>query len=259
MKQGQEILAKFPGILIIHQKMRGKNKGRHHHTDHEVFVPLQGEIAVLFDEKELKAGAGKMIYIPPGVEHTFTSTEKAEGERLYFFVEPKVWEKCGGIRSAPKVLPAGQLCKELLFHLLIHPQTKAAKSLCETLVQTFSELLENTVEVELGSLSGKIEDPRIRKVLEKIQDGFHTPLSMETLARDSGLSTRSFNRLFLQETGMTPKEAIAHLRIERAKTLLTGKTSVTDVAYEVGYSSISQFITTFRSITGRLPSEYRGP
>lgn len=38
--------------------------------------------------------------------------------------------------------------------------------------------------------------------------------------------------------------------------LKTSGNSVTDVAYEVGYQSLSQFIATFRKITGRLPSEY---
>jgi AraC-like DNA-binding protein len=56
---------------------------------------------------------------------------------------------------------------------------------------------------------------------------------------------------------MTPKQAITFHRIEKAKELLQKNQSVTDVAYEVGYSSLSQFITTFRSLTGKLPSEFR--
>jgi AraC-like DNA-binding protein len=258
MKQGQEIVARFPGILIIHQKMRGKKKGEHQHDEHEIFIPLQGEIGVEFDDFELKAGAGKMIYIPPGVDHRFSSSKEAEGERLYFFIDTKTWDKLGGSLSAPKVLPASQLCKELLFHLLIHPQTRAAKSLCETLVQTFAEMLENVVDREVQHLSGKVSDPRIKKVLEKIQATYHSSLLMEPLARDSGLSVRSLNRLFLDQTGMTPKQAVTLHRIEEAKSLLAQNRSVTDVAYDVGYRSLSQFITTFRSVTGKLPTEFKG-
>lgn len=257
MKQGQEIIAKFPGILIIHQKIRGKRKGEHQHSEHEIFIPLQGEIGVKFEDKELKAGVGKMIYIPPGVDHTFTSSDNSEGERLYFFVEPKIWNKMGGIESLPQILPASQLSKELLFHLLTHPNTKASKSLCETLVQTFSEMLENVSPTEMSSLAGKVSDLRIKMVLEKIQNSYHSPIPMEQLARESGLSVRSLNRLFLDQTGLTPKQAITLYRVEMAKTLLMQKKSVTDVAYDVGYSSLSQFITTFRSITGKLPSEYK--
>jgi AraC-like DNA-binding protein len=56
---------------------------------------------------------------------------------------------------------------------------------------------------------------------------------------------------------MTPKQVVTFHRIEKAKELLLQKQSVTDVAYEVGYASISQFISTFRSLTGKLPSEFR--
>ncbi len=257
MKQGQEVIAKFPGILIIHQKIRGKRKRRHHHEDHEIFIPLQGEIGVHFEAGELKAGQGKMIYIPAGVEHVFTSTENADGERLYFFIDTKMWDKLGGIASEPKILPVSQLSKELLFHLLIHPKTKAAQSLCETLVQTFSEMLEQIIPTGLDSFSGKISDPRVKKVWIKIQESYQEQISMDRLAKASGLSVRNLNRLFLDESGMTPKQAITFHRIEKAKELLLQNQSVTDVAYEVGYSSLSQFITTFRSLTGKLPSEFR--
>ena len=59
---------------------------------------------------------------------------------------------------------------------------------------------------------------------------------------------------------MTPKQVITLHRMERAKTLLSKRgQTVTDVAFEVGYSSVSQFITAFRKITGQLPSEFVPP
>jgi AraC-like DNA-binding protein len=56
--------------------------------------------------------------------------------------------------------------------------------------------------------------------------------------------------------GMTPKQAVTLCRVREAQRLLKlGRATVTDVAFEVGYASVSQFITTFRRVTGRLPSE----
>jgi AraC-like DNA-binding protein/mannose-6-phosphate isomerase-like protein (cupin superfamily) len=257
MKQGQEIVAKFPGILIIHQKIRGKRKGQHHHEEHEFFLPLQGEIGVEVQGQRLTAGAGKMIYLPPGIEHSFTSAEEAEGDRLFFFVEKKTWEKFGGGTFEARTFPASQLSKELLFHLLIHPETKATKALCETLVQTLSEMLEQPGKTEVAHLTGKVQDERVKKVLAHIQENFQENVSMDELAKSSGLSVRNLNRLFLEETGLTPKQAITLHRMEEAKNLLALKKSVTEVAFDVGYNSVSQFITTFRSVTGKLPTEFR--
>jgi AraC-like DNA-binding protein len=60
----------------------------------------------------------------------------------------------------------------------------------------------------------------------------------------------------LQEMGMTPKQFLIAARIEKAQELLLKPgSSVLNVALEVGYSSMSQFIAAFRSQTGQLPSE----
>jgi transcriptional regulator GlxA family with amidase domain len=91
--------------------------------------------------------------------------------------------------------------------------------------------------------------------LALLEENFHRSFSIEEIARKSGLSTRSFNRLFLTELAVTPKQAMTLYRVERAKQLLRqGKGSVTDIAFEVGYQSVSQFIATFRRHTGQLPS-----
>lgn len=260
MKQGQDITARFPGILIIHQKIRGNAVGQHRHDEHELFLPLQGEIQIQAGESLLKAGPGKMIYLPPDLDHSFQAASSAQGERLILIMEKKIWKGCGGGAFPPSVTTVSQLCKELLFHLLIYPKTKAAKSLTETLIQTASEIIETSGLQSCGEvahLGGRASDARVKNALSIIQKSFSSSLSMDALAKGAGLSTRNLNRLFLEELGMTPKQAITLHRIENAKALLRqGRASVTDTAFEVGYGSVSQFITTFRKITGLLPSEF---
>lgn len=260
VKQGQDASAKFPGIFIIHQKIRGKVVDRHRHDEHEIFLPLQGEIQIQALDQVLKAGPGKMIYLPPGVDHSFQSADSSQGERLIFILDDKAWKANHGGRFLPSVTSTSQLCKELLFHLLIYPKTKAAKSLIETLVQTVSEMLESSALQfcgEVSHLDGRTSDPRMKTALATIEAKFNRPLSMNALAKESGLSLRNLNRLFLEELGMTPKQTVTLHRIDKAKTLLkNGQASVTDVAFEVGYNSVSQFITTFRKVTGQLPSEF---
>lgn len=260
MKQGQDISAEFPGVLIIHQKIKGNSVDDHAHDEHEFFLPLQGEIQIQAGQELLKAGPGKMIYLPPSSTHSFRASSSSEGERLIFMIQPRLWKANEGGSFPPSVISASQLSKELLFHLLIHPKTRAARSLLDTLVQTLSEMLEDSGLQNMGDiahLEGRSQDPRIRKALQAISASFDQSLPMERLARESGMSVRNFNRLFLSELGMTPKQAVTLYRIERAKGLLKGaRRSVTDVAFEVGYQSVSQFITTFRKATGQLPSEY---
>ena len=87
---------------------------------------------------------GKMIYLPPGTEHSFRATKHAQGERIIFILEDKIWKANQGGKFGPTSISSSQLGKEILFHLLIYPKTRAAQSLIETLVQTLSEMLESS-------------------------------------------------------------------------------------------------------------------
>lgn len=258
MKQGSDIAIKFPGILLIHQKIKARLKGNHNHSEHEIFLPLQGEITIKTDEETLSAGPGKMIYVPPGIDHSFSSAGSNEGERLIFIIENKKWKELGGDIHNIKTAPVSQLCKEILFHLLINPKTKATSSLLQTFVITLNDMLEESREVDLKTFAHKSRDPRIAKALAFIEKQFRENSSMNELAMVSGMSSRTLNRLFITELSMTPKEVVTLFRMEEAKRLLKRKSlSVTDVSLEVGYQSLSQFITLFRKFTGVLPSDFK--
>lgn len=258
MKQGQDIAIEFPGAVIIHQKIQHYEVEEHIHEEHELFLPLQGEITVQALGQELKAGPGKMLYLPAGTPHTFQSGKSGQGERLIFILTEKLWKGSEGGTFGPRVVSASQLCQEILFHLLLHPQTKAARSLLQTLVQTISEMLEEAPAghaAGLAHLKSRSQDTRLQKALDQIETRFTENISAETLSRASGMSVRTLNRLFLQELGATPKQILMLRRVEEARRLLAKRGStVTDVAFAVGYNSVSQFITVFRKATGQLPS-----
>src|SRR4051812_30339780 len=126
MRQGQDISAHFPGVLIIHQKITGSRITEHNHAEHEIFLPLQGEIEIAIGQGTLKAGPGRMIYLPAQTPHSFSASRNSSGERLILLVEKAAWNRrqCGAF--SPKVIPISQLLKELAFHLLLHPKTRAA-------------------------------------------------------------------------------------------------------------------------------------
>ncbi len=260
MKRGQDISVQFPGIYIVHQKIPGRKAGTHDHSGHELFIPLQGEIRVCLDSREIVCGPGRMIYLPPQVAHAFESSSAGQGERVIVIIDEKYWKREKAPIFGPAVIATNQLLKELIFYLLLHPKIKKPKSILAVLIQTCAEALEmasSSGELASDHLEGMAQDGRLKKALGQIQDQFMKNLSMAEVARRAGLSVRTMNRLFLEELGLTPKQALTQYRITHATRLLqTGESTVTDVALEVGYSSLSQFITTFRKITGKLPSDF---
>jgi AraC-like DNA-binding protein len=257
MKKGQDVSVTFPGLYLVHHNLPAKEIARHSHSEHLLFVPLQGEIRIETESAVHVLGPGKMLYLPSKTEHSFQSSE-TQGERLVCLFKDSAWKKLSPTRHAPSILLVNQLAKELLFYLLLNPRTKNPSSLITALTHTLSESLDSSLgEVQSAHLAGKSRDPRIQRALEQMESRFGGELSMDQVAKSAGLSVRNFNRLFLAEIGLTPKQAHTLFRVNRARELLSsGKRSVTEVALEVGYSSLSQFISVFRRTTGQLPSEF---
>lgn len=261
MNKTRDIIIKMPGLTLIHQKIQGYVVGRHEHGDHEFFMPLQGEISITANETTIKAGPGRMLYVPPDLDHSFSSIAKGSGERLIWLVDQKSWKKQITTQFQPCVMPINTLAKELLFYLLIHPKSEGQHFFISALIETLGDSLRSTqfhqMNRSLDHISGKIDDPRIIKALSVIDENLNS-LQLSEVAQKSGLSARNFNRLFLKNVGLTPKDYLILQRVEIAKQLLKKtKLTVTDISLEVGYNSLSKFIGTFKKVTGILPSDFR--
>jgi AraC family transcriptional regulator len=99
--------------------------------------------------------------------------------------------------------------------------------------------------------------PTIDKVLQQIDRQLAEKLTLQSLAEMAGVCRTIFAEQFAKRMGCAPHQYIIQRRIERAKELLMeGRMSVTDIAYEVGFSGQSHLSTTFRATTGQSPSQY---
>lgn len=100
--------------------------------------------------------------------------------------------------------------------------------------------------------------PEVRRALELTDGRLADQLSMREVAAEVGLAPRSLARRFEDELGMTWRAALRRLRVLRAIELLASSDApVTEVAWAVGYSSLSAFQAAFRDLTGQTPSSYR--
>ncbi len=98
----------------------------------------------------------------------------------------------------------------------------------------------------------------IRRVRDRIDREYAKPLNVETLARGASMSAGHLSREFRRTYGESPYAYLMTRRIERAMTLLRrGDRSVTDICFEVGFSSLGTFSTRFTELVGVPPSVYR--
>ena len=90
-----------------------------------------------------------------------------------------------------------------------------------------------------------------------IQDHLDEKLTLSELASHVHLSPFHLQRIFKQQTGVSPRAYQASLRAKKARTLLKATASVTDCIYEAGYSSSSRFYESAGPTLGMTPAVWR--
>ncbi|WP_147917441.1 helix-turn-helix transcriptional regulator [Ruania zhangjianzhongii] len=105
----------------------------------------------------------------------------------------------------------------------------------------------------------RLQDLRLlRRVRDRIDREYAQPLNVEALASEVHMSGGHLSRLFRAAYGEPPYSYLMTRRVERAMTLLRREeTSVTDVCFAVGFSSLGTFSTRFSELVGMPPSQYR--
>ena len=100
--------------------------------------------------------------------------------------------------------------------------------------------------------------PGVIHVLALTEARLSHNLRFSDLAREAGQTPRTLARKLANETGMTWGQVLQKMRMIRAIELLAETTDpVTEVAFGVGYQSLSAFNAAFRAFTGQTPTAYR--
>ncbi len=98
----------------------------------------------------------------------------------------------------------------------------------------------------------------VQKALGVIQQRYWDQFSLSELAREVGMSKYRLSHRFREVLGVTIRDCLLQVRLERAKALLAaGHVSMTELAQIVGFGDLSRFDKVFRKHTGSSPSAYR--
>ena len=125
------------------------------------------------------------------------------------------------------------------------------------LLETFADHL-NTIAAEIA-VRRCSQDPRlVKRTKEYIARHLSDRIKLGNIARALNMSPFHFCRTFKQATGRTFVEYLSNIRVDRAKILLRDRGfRVSEIAYEVGFQTLTHFNRTFRKLAGCSPTEYR--
>ncbi len=102
------------------------------------------------------------------------------------------------------------------------------------------------------------EPEAVRNAKTFIHDHLAEPMSLEAVASAVNVSSFHFCKLFKRATGLTFTDFVNRARVEKAKRMLMKPAArITEVAYDVGFQSLSHFNRSFRRIADESPTEFR--
>ena len=108
-------------------------------------------------------------------------------------------------------------------------------------------------------VSQKTAEPlTVTRAKQYIQEHQTEELSLGQVSRAVNTSTFYFCKIFKKSTGIHFTDYLSRVRIEKAKNfLLNLNLRISEIAYEVGFQSLTHFNRVFKRITGQSPTEYR--
>lgn len=115
---------------------------------------------------------------------------------------------------------------------------------------------------ELAEAAERIYTPSEKKqkilpAIEYIAENYNKPVCNDYLVAMTGISTVYFRKLLKEVMGESPGNYINSVKIKKAQTMLRSDySSVTDIAYSLGYNNVYEFSKTFKKYMGISPLNY---
>jgi len=159
-----------------------------------------------------------------------------------------------GLPNHCQTVNVSSLLRELILHVTRHG---ALNRRTPTHARLIGVLLDQLTAVSQVSLQLPLpRDERALRLASLLSADPSDTAVFGTLARHAGASRRTLERIFLRETKMTVGEWRRRMRLLHAVRLLAAGQSVTAVALEAGYSSVSAFVAVFKKTFGTTPGRY---
>jgi len=221
----------------------------HSHPWHQLVYASRGVMTVRTPEGAWVVPIHRGVWVPAGTRHSIQMSGAVSLRTLYLV--PRLGPS---LPDKPRVISISPLLRELILRIVeidsLSLRVPAHAHLVSVLLDHLHVMQSDAVHLPLP------RDARAKRIAAILQKEPSDTRSLVELSKLAGASKRTLERLFKIETGLGFGKWRQQLRLGHALRLLAAGDAVTTVALDVGYDSISAFISAFRLTFGKTPGRY---
>ena len=231
------------------------------HRCHSISYVRKGSFGYQARGRAQELVAGSVLVGFPDTEFVCTHDHVCGDECLSFFLQPELVEVIGGSSNFWQVGVTPPLPELMVFGELAQAAAEGSSDIgLDEIGQIFASRFVEVVSGRARKPANATARDRRRAVETAlwIDAQSNREIELEDAAAQAGVSPFHFLRLFSSVLGVTPHQYLVRSRLRHAARLLADdERAVTDVAYDVGFADLSNFVRTFHRAAGVSPLKFR--
>lgn len=261
--------------FLLHDNYDNEAYPIHWHNAIEIIMPLENHYVVYVCDEKYDIPVNDVLIIPPGDLHKMPAVE---GHRLILQCDNSVLSDVSPVETVMRGLPSPILINKEMSREL-HSLAKKTMLDVYSLNSKKNELVDVKVYTAVINLLTAVREVQIEKnmnmlncddvkmdeysekfnaVMKYIDANYMYDITLDSLANVAGYSKYHFSRIFKQYNSMSYLQYINARRTKAAEHLLLDPNlSITDVAMQSGFKSITTFNRIFKEIKHCTPSDFK--
>jgi AraC-like DNA-binding protein len=231
------------------------------HRCHSISFVRKGSFGYHCRGRSHELVAGSLLIGSPGAEFVCTHDHVCGDECLSFFFAPELVDTIGERAEAWQVGATPPIAELMVFCELAQAAADGRTDIgLDEVGHLIASRLVEVVSGKPSKQAGVTARDRRRAVEAAlwIDANSQAEIELEDVARQAGVSPFHFLRLFSAALGVTPHQYLVRSRLRRAaRHLADDDKAVTDIAYDVGFGDLSNFVRTFHRAAGVSPTKFR--
>lgn len=247
----------------------------HFHNYLEIGYCYHGKGTLIIEDREYRYGDHMYTFIPANIPHTTISDEGNICKWEFLFIDlntfiddafresvltteeiKRIVNKRGTLKSMANHPNTGRVILDLI------RECRHKEPYYQTGIEGYLRVLVTEI-LRLDEERERARQPKsgenvIRPALQYVEKHYAEEIRIEDLSAICSLSESHFRRMFVHTVNMKPVDYINLVRIHHACTLIRKENlPMEDIAYRVGYQTVSTFNRNFKKITGATPYQWK--